>query len=1013
MAPVAGFFGSRFTLAEGATSGADAVIHPARDNLTGKRVAVKIYPVVSDDVADRFRHEVDALRALHHPGIVRHVAHGLDAGRPFVAVEWVEGVDLARRLADGPLPLAEVRALASRLADVLAYLHRLRVVHRDVTPRAILLPGGDVASAKLSGFGWSGSLGDTDVARPGRTVGTPGYFAPERLRGERSDARADVFSLGCVLYTCVTGSPPFSGPTLPATLSKVLLDEPSPIEALRPETPPALANLIARMLSKTSAARPADGDALRAELAELDAALPALVAKHRDMSKQERVLVSLAAVNFDGSTPPAGLAEIAAAHGGRADGIVDRHVVLRFPVRGDGGSIVGVARAALEAQRRPGVTGVSVVTVHDEPAGLGRAIDSATAVDATSGVFLDDVTASLLPSRFETSTPTTHAHATRVRLLREGDALDVPRTIFGREPPLQGRGAELARIVAHTQEHLSSRRSGAVLVTGATGVGKSRVRQEALRTLASTVPNLTIGAARGDPERQSSPFDLVAGFLKRFAELSGGGSEGDGARLRARIERASPPSDAARIARHLGAILGHADETDPKLEAARRDPALLHDLVRTAFIDLLVAEASAGPFLVVLEDLHWADPPSLALFGEALRVLADKPFVLWALGLPALRPRLLAWPRDVVQLDIEVLPLGREPAYALASALLVGRADAPTIDDITARSLGVPLFIEELAIGIASGVDAELSSSLIAMLESRLLAASEDVRRVARAAALVGRVFWRGAIAALIPAMPRATLDVAITELETLGWFVEHATTRFVGERELGFRHDSMREAAEALDAEEDRALGHALAARWLEANGEWDPGVVAMHYARAGLSHVAADRFGRATALALAAGDRISALEGVGRGLSCATDPFVVGFLHVLEARIELASGNVKRAMSVAHDAMMELERAGDAPGDRWLDAAGITIEAAARGSNVVLAREVVGALAADGPATAERIRTLEIAVRALEASRLADEATPLRSWLEKAAVERGGPEIHARTVDFPPEERARRGVP
>ena len=189
-----------------------AAVFRAKDLATGARVALKVLRGDGDPDHARFAREIEWLRGLAHPGIVRYVAHGVTAaGEPFLAMEWLEGEDLAARLARGPLSRRRRRSpCVRRAAQALGAAHARGVVHRDVKPSNLFLAGRRRSTASRSST--SASRGARRRAsrsrRPARSLGTPGYMAPEQARGERGvDARADVFSLGCVLFECLTGQP--------------------------------------------------------------------------------------------------------------------------------------------------------------------------------------------------------------------------------------------------------------------------------------------------------------------------------------------------------------------------------------------------------------------------------------------------------------------------------------------------------------------------------------------------------------------------------------------------------------------------------------------------------------------------------------------------------------------------------------------------------------------------------------------------------------------------------------
>jgi serine/threonine protein kinase len=167
--------------------------------------------------------------------------------------------------------LAESLALVAALAEALAEAHARGVVHRDLKPSNVFLPGGDPRAAKLLDFGIAHlARGTRAPTRTGMMLGTPGYMAPEQARGDRGvDARADVFALGTILFECVAGRPAFLGEHPMALLAKILIEEPPRLRAVRPDAPRAVEALVARMLAKDPAGRPADATAVLAELAAL------------------------------------------------------------------------------------------------------------------------------------------------------------------------------------------------------------------------------------------------------------------------------------------------------------------------------------------------------------------------------------------------------------------------------------------------------------------------------------------------------------------------------------------------------------------------------------------------------------------------------------------------------------------------------------------------------------------------------------------------------------------------
>jgi len=293
----------RFAIERRAGAGGMGVVFRAVDRWSGVLVALKFAAVEDDQLRARAIAEAEALAALDHPAIVRHVAHGLTPdGRPFLAMEWLEGEDLAARLQRAPLTAREAALLGSRVAGALAAAHARGVVHRDIKPSNLFLPGGDVARVKLVDFGIArAAQPGPRLTATGMLLGTPGYMAPEQATGEREiGPPADLFALGAVVFECLAGQPAFPGPNAIAVLARVLLDEPRRLDAVRLDLPLALIDLVAHLLAKSPADRPlaaAAAAALAALLPVLDCAAasqPAPLAEALTAAEQHLLCVLLA-----------------------------------------------------------------------------------------------------------------------------------------------------------------------------------------------------------------------------------------------------------------------------------------------------------------------------------------------------------------------------------------------------------------------------------------------------------------------------------------------------------------------------------------------------------------------------------------------------------------------------------------------------------------------------------------------------------------------------------------------
>jgi len=254
--------GDRFEIERLAKSGGMGAVYRALDRIDGGAVAVKMLSGCSEQAASYFARESRILAEIEHPAVVRYRAHGrTHTGTLWLAMEWLDGVDLEERMQKAPLTVQESLALVRRAADALGAAHERGIVHRDIKPSNLFLVGGDIEQAKLLDFGIARSRQATRPAtRTGMLLGTPGYMAPEQTLGAKDlTPAADVFALGCVLYECLTGDAAFSGEHLMVVLAKIILGQTPRVRSVRSRVPQALDDLVACMLAKDPEQRPRDG----------------------------------------------------------------------------------------------------------------------------------------------------------------------------------------------------------------------------------------------------------------------------------------------------------------------------------------------------------------------------------------------------------------------------------------------------------------------------------------------------------------------------------------------------------------------------------------------------------------------------------------------------------------------------------------------------------------------------------------------------------------------------------
>ncbi len=290
------------------------VVYKAEDTRLGRPVALKFLP---DDIShdpqaiERFQREARMASSLNHPNICTIYDVGEFNGRPFIAMELLEGQTLKQRIAKKSLGLSELLHIAIHITDGLEVAHAKGIVHRDIKPANIFLVDRgpakilDFGLAKLAAYrerapdGASESSIPTQVhfleeaqTSPGTSMGTVAYMSPEQARGEALDARTDLFSLGVVIYEMATGVPPFAGPVPALIFDGILNATPRPATKVNPRLPSALENILEKALEKEAALRYQTAAELRADLKRLkrdtDSGRSAAVSSHLYAGERSR-----------------------------------------------------------------------------------------------------------------------------------------------------------------------------------------------------------------------------------------------------------------------------------------------------------------------------------------------------------------------------------------------------------------------------------------------------------------------------------------------------------------------------------------------------------------------------------------------------------------------------------------------------------------------------------------------------------------------------------------------------
>lgn len=830
----------------------------ARDASTGEPVALKLTHATAD--LARFAREASVLASLDHPGIVRHVAHGEVDGRGYLAMAWLDGEDLSVRLKRGRLGVAASLDLVRRAAEALAVAHRRGVVHRDVKPANLFLAGGELAAVTVLDFGIA-RVEDAVRTGTGTVIGTPGYMSPEQARGQSSvDARTDVFALGCVLFECIAGRAPFVGPHPMAVLVKLLIDAPPRLTDLAPETPAAVESLVAAMLAKEPSARPADGDALGELIARVLAGGSLETVADAALGAGERrvTTVMLWRATDPPDLPTARLDPLAdtvgpgttasdSVGGLRAERLADGTRFALFSHLGTPRDhCVAACRYALDLVRADPDARVSVATDHaeDEAASAtGPAIDRASAmlVGVPAGqVVLDPLSAALSVERYAVE-----RHPFGGRLVGPRAASDHAPSA-ATDAPLLGRDREL-RVLESALDDAAAGRAGTVLVLGDAGLGKSALAR-ALRGLV---------AQRGD---RAVCLDATAEALDvdvPYALL--------GTLLARRVD---------------GAV-----QVGPALAAIQRRAAPAHEDVAVELAAWLQALAERRLVVLLVDDAHWADEPSVRALVRALDGCDDATLLVVVQGRPSTTERFGAALQRLGPIELRLRPLS-----AAAAGELVARLGGDPTGAIVARAQGNPYVLEELVRAAQGATPSALPASVLGVAQVNVDRLAPSARRVLRAASVLGQRFTRASLLAVLGGDPRTAADALDDAVRAEAIRVEGT--------EFSFRHALTRDAVYAMIPERDRVSAHGRAARWIEAEGSGAPAVLAHHLARAGEVERAIACYRDAAQEAVLASDR-GAVERIDAEVAALspTHPTRVDLLSMLTDRLLGGDGPAREA--------------------------------------------------------------------------------------------------------------------
>jgi len=254
--------------------GAMGVVYKALDSVLERPVAVKTVNISlerdhADKYEQRFYQEARAAGALNHPNIVTIHDVGKAGDVVFMAMEYIEGVELRSLIGEGrPLRVAQALTIAAQVAEGLAYAHQRGVVHRDIKPANIMVVAN--GPVKITDFGIARMRGTGDLTQTGMLLGSPKYMSPEQVIGKRADHRSDIFSLGVILYEMLCGAAPFNGENVTALMYQIVNFVPPAPSSVNSEVPHLLDYIVAKMLAKPLEERYQDAAEVARDLREAE-----------------------------------------------------------------------------------------------------------------------------------------------------------------------------------------------------------------------------------------------------------------------------------------------------------------------------------------------------------------------------------------------------------------------------------------------------------------------------------------------------------------------------------------------------------------------------------------------------------------------------------------------------------------------------------------------------------------------------------------------------------------------
>lgn len=801
----------------------------------------------------------------------------------------------------------------------------------------------------------------------GRVAGTPRYMSPEQVLDRPLDLRSDLFSLGVILFEMATGCRPFQGRTTMEVFMSIGRDDPPLPSRLNSKVSPELDRLLLRCLAKrpedrfgsarelltavekllagqgasialasaelNSASDHQGGGRLERTLSssgdgEIDPPLPLSSGLLEFITGDERRLIPMVLLDLgpEGGDPQRATMAEALRHeverrGGQAVLLPEGLLVATFTARlTPTDQAAQSARSALALRRIAKTLPIALAmgrvegTIKPGPAELVSRAKQMLAWTADSGtgsasgmIAIDEMTAGLLSAHFDVK-----SGEQGPLLAGELQIPHVARTLLGRLTPCVGRERELAALTVLFDECVEEPLGRAVLVVAPPGVGKTRLAQEMMRVLSrQRGPELSIWMSAGASQGAGSALNLLRHLLRAECAICGDESLAEQrGKVEKRVAQSVAQRDRGRVTEFLGEFMGtpFPDDKSAPLRAARQDAELMNDQMRQAFVDFIAAETARKPLLIVLDDLHWGDLPTVRFIDAALRAHSDKPWMVLALARPEVHDRFpKLWATRGLR-QIHLKELSRKAAEQLVREILGSAASHALVERMVRLSDGHAFYLEELIRAAALGLERTLPDTVVAMVQARLMDLDANARRLLRAGSVFGEVFWQSAVGGIADGTT-ADILASLVEQEIL---IRRLDSKFPGEREYAFRHALLREGAYSLLTNADLVLGHRLAAEWLELHDEQNPLVLAEHFECGERPLLAAGYYRGAVAQAYYAGDLEAAISYGERGLSCGATGIVREHLLGMLCDAYAQRWNLGRATQIAQVLMSSAQPGG-----------------------------------------------------------------------------------------------------